>query len=158
MYKVHWPHNMIGLPEGTYSVEFERARNFFPFSFLRLPLRFPEKKQNITHLKYKQIQLYAKDFPCKAENIMSQVVMGFFHNLEFQNSGKRQHLFLLWQRTHVMISSVLVVDKIQYSKIIKIRCSVCYLAMSCSAVDHFHRYLRCVWHLGFSHSMSGIGH
>lgn len=29
-----------------------------------------------------------------------------------------------------------------------------YLARSCSSVGHFHRCQRCVWHLGFSHSMN----
>lgn len=45
----------------TYSVELERARNFFPFSFLRFPLRFPGEKQNInTHFKYKHAQWHLK--------------------------------------------------------------------------------------------------
>lgn len=35
------------MAEQTYSVELERARNFFPFSFLRLPLRFPVEKRSV---------------------------------------------------------------------------------------------------------------
>lgn len=35
---------------------------------------------------------------------------------------------------------------------------VCYLATSCSSVSHFHICQRCVWHLGFSHSMNGTAH
>lgn len=57
----HWSHDTTDSPDGTYSVEFERARNFFPLSFLRLPLRFPGERQNMsTHFKYKHIQYRAE--------------------------------------------------------------------------------------------------
>lgn len=46
-------HRPADVTVGTYSVLLDRARNFFPFSFLRLLLRFPAEKGNInTHVKY----------------------------------------------------------------------------------------------------------
>lgn len=34
-------------------------------------------------------------------------------------------------------------------------CIVCYLATSCSWAVRFHRYQKCAWRLGFSHSRNG---
>lgn len=55
------------LPEETYSVELERARNFFPFSFLRLPLRFPVDEQKHTHQIQNQTTKHKK-YPLSGNN------------------------------------------------------------------------------------------
>lgn len=52
------------LLNATHSVELERARNFFPFSFLRLLLRFPAEKRNINaRVKHKYTHLRDEYLP-----------------------------------------------------------------------------------------------
>lgn len=99
----HWPHKGTDLPVGTYSVELERARNFFPFSFLRLPLRFPREKQNINHFKYEYINymlnIYWGWHLMQERTCMSRAAMC---------PPKQKHMYwLLWLHAYL-----LVVDKI----------------------------------------------